>query len=155
MTRKVSRRTRPPQSLKELGERIAQRILVTASGCHEWRGARDAKGYGKIGFNGRVIGTHRAMMAVANDDLSLLDRITACPAFNPVWVLHRCDNPPCCNPAHLRMGNANDNSEDKRLRHPRYRNCQRGGVRAISSDLPARCVPSPLKRGHAAKGETA
>jgi len=27
-------------------------------------------------------------------------------------VLHRCDNPPCCNPKHLFLGTAKDNVED-------------------------------------------
>lgn len=27
-------------------------------------------------------------------------------------VMHTCDNPPCCNPAHLRKGNYSDNSLD-------------------------------------------
>jgi len=33
-----------------------------------------------------------------------------------LWVLHSCDNPPCCNPAHLREGTPKDNSQDREQR---------------------------------------
>jgi hypothetical protein len=28
-------------------------------------------------------------------------------------IIHSCDNPPCCNPAHLRPGSAQDNATDR------------------------------------------
>jgi DNA-binding transcriptional ArsR family regulator len=32
------------------------------------------------------------------------------------FALHSCDNPPCCNPAHLRWGTPQSNQDDRRER---------------------------------------
>lgn len=54
-------------------------------------------------------------------------------------VLHTCDNPPCCNPAHLRLGtqreNIRDASQRKRL--------------AFGDDNPMRRLPTVVRRGEA------
>lgn len=34
------------------------------------------------------------------------------PVPKGLWVLHHCDNPICCNPGHLFLGTAADNTQD-------------------------------------------
>lgn len=71
--------------------------------CWLWLASRNAQGYGKFSVaSGRGhMGAHRAVWELVNG---------AVP--DGLWVLHRCDNPPCVNPAHLFLGTCRDNHLD-------------------------------------------
>jgi hypothetical protein len=43
------------------------------------------------------------------------------PVPDGMFVCHRCDNPPCCNPAHLFIGTAKDNAVDSSNKERRSR----------------------------------
>ena len=75
--------------------------------CWLWTGAKSARGYGVARAAGRSVGAHRLSYAIHNDDLDLSE-----PCAPDYYVLHGCDNPPCVNPAHLRLGTLLDNSND-------------------------------------------
>ncbi len=73
-------------------------------GCWLWSGGRNENGYGIIGLGRRSQGvgkTHRVAWELYNG-----------PIPDGMCVLHKCDNPPCCNPAHLRLGTLKDNARD-------------------------------------------
>lgn len=70
--------------------------------CWLWRGAHVPAGYGKLYFRGSNWYAHRLAYTLANGDIP--DRMHVC---------HTCDNPPCCNPAHLWVGTAQDNMQDR------------------------------------------
>lgn len=68
--------------------------------CLVWTGRVDEKGYGRTGS--RNGGAHRAAWIAANGAIP-----------RGVCVLHRCDNPPCVNVAHLFLGTVADNNRDR------------------------------------------
>lgn len=72
------------------------------TGCWHYMGAVDKKGYGRFD---RML-AHR----VAAKAAGLISQ-TWLVAHNEN-VLHSCDNPSCCNPAHLRAGTLSDNMQD-------------------------------------------
>ena len=82
-------------------EKLHARTEIDPSGCHIWRGSRTAGGYGRISFNGREMYAHRLAAAEA---FGMFDQ--------RLVVLHECDNPPCVNPEHLRLGTQADNIRD-------------------------------------------
>lgn len=84
-----------------VAERLFSKIIATSLlGCWDWSGAKHKFGYGRLAEN-YVEGTaHRTMWKVLFGDPGDLE------------VLHRCDNPPCCNPFHLFLGTQRDNIRD-------------------------------------------
>ena len=86
-------------------EHIAARFWakVDKSGdCWTWTGSRQKRGYGLFRIKGRLHKAHRAALMVSGVDV---------PAH--LCVLHSCDNPPCCNPAHLRLGTKGENNTER------------------------------------------
>lgn len=75
--------------------------------CWGWSGCK-VFGYGVIS-NGVSTGkntlAHRASWILHNG-----------PIPDGMFVLHKCDNPPCSNPNHLFIGNHQDNASDKVLK---------------------------------------
>lgn len=74
--------------------------------CWPWTGARHGKGYGMIKTTKGTYLAHREALRLHDPD-----------AWDEsLYVLHSCDNPPCCNPAHLRQGTNQDNVDDRQER---------------------------------------
>lgn len=78
--------------------------------CWEWQLGRNKDGYGRVSLgsgsrrtgNRRHLQAHRLSWELSNGDVP-----------EGLNVLHRCDNPPCCNPTHLFLGTQKENMQDK------------------------------------------
>ncbi len=95
--------------------------------CWPWLGARMTNGYGKLTYGGWNVSAHRLSYVLA---------------FGPIpegmCILHKCDNPRCVNPAHLRAGTQLENMQDM---HAKGR-ARQGGITAINR------AKTHCKRGH-------
>jgi hypothetical protein len=104
-----------------------------SEGCWEWMGRRDEKGYGRIGFQGQSNRrAHRVAFSLTFGSL---------PAA--VAICHRCDNPSCCNPAHLFLGSQAENIAD---RHEKGRTVDPPSRRKLTLDQ-ARAMRADWQRG--------
>lgn len=86
-------------------DEIRMSTVTTDSGCWEWQRARSAYGYGQKGEGGKVVYVHRLVA----------EHVYGPPPMGHE-VLHSCDNPPCCNPDHLRWGTRRENIAEARSR---------------------------------------
>lgn len=89
--------------------------------CWPWTGTIRRKGYGQLSHQRRAILAHRLAWELAHG-----------PIPEGLQVCHRCDNPPCCNPAHLFLGTAADNQRDKRQKGRAARGEANGGGRKLT-----------------------
>lgn len=76
-----------------------------SSQCWEWTARRDGDDYGQVQVEGKTRGAHRIAYELAKGMIP-----------QGQVVRHTCDNPPCCNPAHLITGTAKQNSADAKAR---------------------------------------
>lgn len=72
--------------------------------CWPWQSSI-TRGYGMITAWGRPQYAHRIAYALQNGDVPLGG-----------YVLHKCDNPPCCNGAHLFLGDQRLNMVDRAVK---------------------------------------
>lgn len=87
-------------------EQVAARFwpkvdVRSADECWPWKPdqAQRPHGYGQFKINGQMMNSNRVALALALGELR-------------EQALHTCDNPPCCNPAHLFDGTQVDNIVD-------------------------------------------
>lgn len=69
--------------------------------CWEWQSFRNCHGYGQCRHDKRQQVAHRWSWEIAHG-----------PIPTGAFICHRCDNPPCVNPAHLFLGDALVNVRD-------------------------------------------
>jgi len=74
-----------------------------ANDCWEWQGSVSSSGYGSFKVGGQTVSAHRLAWELGNDE-EIPDGMCVC---------HSCDNPLCCNPAHLWLGTVAENNQDK------------------------------------------
>jgi hypothetical protein len=97
--------------------------------CWTWLASKNADGYGKFRLSGQARIAHRVSFLIAGGVFT-----EAKP-----HCLHQCDNPACCNPAHLFTGSNQDNVADRESKG--RNNPPRGDVHY------SRTAPERLARG--------
>lgn len=103
-----------------------------ANGCWVWTAStfRNRNGYGKFNAGSshdgnRTVYAHRFSFESVNGKIP-----------DGLDVLHSCDNPPCVNPDHLRLGTAADNAGDMvRRRRDAWATGKRKATVGCSVDL--------------------
>lgn len=100
-------------AVEDFAQRFWSRVDIRGEDeCWEWQGARLQKGYGQACWPLEWV---KAGVVPVQRELSHRVALALGEAGNPftkLFALHSCDNPPCCNPNHLRYGTVKDNSRD-------------------------------------------
>ena len=86
-----------------LQERFWSKVNITnLLDCWEWTASKDSCGYGTFIYNKKFISSNRMAYILVYGNIPI-----------NMHVLHKCDNPTCCNPAHLFLGTHQDNMIDR------------------------------------------
>ena len=90
--------------------------------CWPWTGYAE-DGYGRFCIDGRMVGAHELALTFTTGERRL-PRLDTC---------HRCGNPICCNPGHLRFDTRKSNVDDtiRMGRARRFRRLNDDAIRTI------------------------
>lgn len=69
--------------------------------CWEWKEYVDKNGYGRFKIGRTFFPSHRVSFSLSKKG-----------KLSSFLVCHKCDNPKCCNPAHLFLGTQQENIDD-------------------------------------------
>jgi hypothetical protein len=113
---------RPPQ--QDINERFWSKVDKRGpEECWPWKAGTVPFGYGAFNIGPLKIDLNKSRnnRKVANSQ-RVAWFLTNGLIPKGKYVLHRCDNPPCCNPDHLFLGSKYDNIEDmnKKGRHAHH-----------------------------------
>lgn len=118
-------------------------LYVNRSGpneCWPWAGALTRGGYGKIRTDNKSWLAHRMAYKLTFGDFP-----------KNLKIRHTCDNPACCNPAHLLTGTQKDNMDDM---YARNRNRHQRGEEHHQSKL-TECDVRAIRRSKKSRRELA
>lgn len=117
------------EQLTALRRRFNAKLRIDGD-CLIWTGGKTPKGYGVIGYGPRrthvSLYTHRLALwfATGQDAGASL-------------VMHSCDNPACCNAAHLSLGTYLDNTHDMLAKERESRGEDHPGAKLSEDDVRA------------------
>jgi len=107
--------------------------------CWPWIHSRFKYGYGRLRVGrrpGKIFLAHRTAFWL-------------CFGYSPICALHRCDNPPCCNPRHIFDGSRSDNNTDRAVKYRSAVGERHGRAKLSDNDVSEiRSAYSHYPRGH-------
>jgi hypothetical protein len=108
--------------------RAKKNCIVTKGGCWEWSGTRVKGGYGRTKIGSRTDGSRRSVLvhrAVFEEKYGELEE--------GMTVHHKCENPPCFRPSHLKAMTLWDNTKKSKKSptavNARKKRCPRCGAK--------------------------
>lgn len=96
---------RPDYTPKDIQRFWSKVAIADPDDCWEWMAGKFPTGYGLFQIKGKCSRAHR-----------LAYELGIGPISDGLCVCHHCDNPACCNPAHLWLGTHLDNMRDMKAK---------------------------------------